>query len=1177
MSKDLHPIVAQLTPNPEQRPAVSARGCDVVVTAGAGTGKTRTLVARYLSLLADGNPLRAIVAITFTRKAAREMRNRVRAEVQRYLTRPDLTLEQRDRWQAVYAGLDAARIGTIHSLCTEILRAHPAEAGVDPRFQVLEEGQTALLRQEVLDAALAWAADEPDVVGLFTLLDGPDRLRGVVQALLQQRLDALAAFAAAAFAAAAFDAVPEDPLARWKDALRDQQRLRLSALLSDPAWVDAVETLRHTVPTDPDDAMARQRRWVLSTIDDVGGSGDPETEPLDAQLTSLSRLDDIGLGGGSYKAWPGGKADKAAVKDALGTLRTLWREHEDLLELELTPLDERLAAALPGLEAVFRFACQRYQAEKRNQRALDFDDLESGAVALLRNHPAVRARWQRAVEAVLVDEFQDTNERQRDLVRLLCGSAGAAQVTGSTRSPGKLFIVGDAKQSIYGFRGADVTVFRAERDRIVGNDGEGWPLVTSYRAHRRLVRALNDLLRPVLGVEDDPRRPWAEPFAPIEPHREDPVPGVEPPYVEFHLAVGSKGDGALDRAARALVGRLAELLEGDCVGDSLGDCLGDSLGDSPLGYGDVAILCRASSSFGFYEDALDEAGVPYVTVAGRGFYERPEIRDLLNALRALSDPTDDLALVGLLRSPALALSDAAVYHLVRARDEASAPDGDGVEPLWDVLRRGEAALGAAAEARAARAAFLVRDLHTMAGRVEVGDLLKAFLDATNYRAALLKAGQQRAVRNVDKLLNDAHASGLVGVGAFLETISGLQDSGAREGEARAVAGGAVQIMSVHQAKGLEFPIVVLGDAAWGGGGAGSGVLADPDLGILLPVKDPEEDEWAAVYRLARAREADRAAAEADRLLYVAATRAREKLFVSGHLGGIKKDNTPYKLGGWLGMLGPPLGLDAVELAYDEEGSAIHHRELRVGDTTVDCLIYEPGCGVYEPTGPSVARDLEPAGTPLSPPLLAPLAQPEPPDRGREPPRRVWRVVPESDRPKAPAWVVGRLVHEALAAWRLPEGRDDDPFARWLRGRARAIGLIDRRQVSHAVRRTRRLLLRFQAHGLFEALGSAERRLHEVPYSLDRDGCVETGQIDLLYRRDGVWTIVEFKTDEVRGRAAFERLLQEKDYVPQARRYAAAAEQLLGTRPRCLLCMLDYAGASRVYTVPDSGSLKHVTF
>ena len=140
MSHDLHPIVAQMHPSEEQLPPILARGSDVVVTAGAGAGKTRTLVARYLSLLVDAAagraeiPVRSVVAITFTKKAAREMRNRVREEVRRYLQREGLTEEERARWQAVYEQLDAARIGTIHSLCAEILRRHPAEIGIDRRF-----------------------------------------------------------------------------------------------------------------------------------------------------------------------------------------------------------------------------------------------------------------------------------------------------------------------------------------------------------------------------------------------------------------------------------------------------------------------------------------------------------------------------------------------------------------------------------------------------------------------------------------------------------------------------------------------------------------------------------------------------------------------------------------------------------------------------------------------------------------------------------------------------------------------------------------------------------------------------------------------------------------------------------------------------------------------------------
>jgi superfamily I DNA/RNA helicase len=151
----LHPIVQMMAPSSEQEPAITARDRDVVVTAGAGTGKTRTLVARYLSLLADGLPLRSIVAITFTEKAAREMRNRVREQMRQYLAAGPVDAA---RWEDLYQELDAARISTIHGLCAEILRAHPAEAGLDPRFDVLDEAQSRLLMSAALDEALAWPA-----------------------------------------------------------------------------------------------------------------------------------------------------------------------------------------------------------------------------------------------------------------------------------------------------------------------------------------------------------------------------------------------------------------------------------------------------------------------------------------------------------------------------------------------------------------------------------------------------------------------------------------------------------------------------------------------------------------------------------------------------------------------------------------------------------------------------------------------------------------------------------------------------------------------------------------------------------------------------------------------------------------------------------------------------------
>jgi len=1130
----MHPIVAALQPSAEQAPAITTRGRDVVVTAGAGAGKTLTLVARYLALLADGLPLRSVIAITFTEKAAREMRNRVRDEVRRHLETPALARAEYERWSAVYTGLDAARISTIHGLCAEILRSHPAEAGVDPRFAVLDEGQGNLLRRQAVDETLAGAAEDPELVPLFELL-GERGFRDTLDTLLRGRLDAAAAFAK----------MPADVLAHWHAALADRQTGALAALLANPAWQDAAATVQQSTARQADDLLAIQR--------DAAAAARRAAETADAlpnRLAALGRLTTLNLTGGRAGAWPGGKEQIAEVKAALKTLREFWKGAA-LLQLALTPLDEALAAAMPALRSCFAFATQRYADLKREREALDFDDLEAGALALLETDPTVQARWQAEAAALLVDEFQDTNDRQRRLVRCLNSDAG------------KLFIVGDAKQSIYRFRGADVTVFRAERQTIDRGGGIVVPLDTSYRAHRELIAGLNDLLRPVLGEADDPARPWVEPFAALRHHREMAGPGFTAPHIELHLALGSKSEDGLGRAADALAARLAELVEGD------GHVQLEANGQlRPLSYGDIAILCRASTSFAAYENALERAGIPFLTVAGRGFYGRPEIRDLLNTLAARADPTDNLALAGLLRSPAFGVSDAGLYRLVVAgRDGAASPVGGATPPLrlWDLLRAAAPTLPGEDGSRAARAATLISDLHTRAGRAPVADLLKAFLDATGYRAALIAAGQARAARNIAKLLADAHASGLVSVGEFLAYVAELRDSGTLEGEARGTAEGAVQIMSVHQAKGLEFPVVVLGDVTYNAPARNS-LLLDPVLGILLPQRD-DAKALPASYRLGKLTDDDQEAAESDRLLYVAATRAREKLIFSGCLT-TRKDGTLASSGGWLGRISgeDAVGLAGVQVVIDETDPAPHALDLMAGASPVACAIYGPRW-TWEVRQVAAPAHVEVAVS-LPPPLLA-LVAAEPvgtdgraAEQERDPGQRVWRVVPAAARPRAPAWVVGKLVHAALAAWRFPDG--DSAFERWAEGQARSYGLTDADQLADAVCASRKLLLRFKEHPLHAEMAGAGRRVHEVPYSLaTSEGRIENGIIDALYLRDSVWTIVEFKTDHVRDAAALDRLLMEADYLAQAERYAAAVERLLGSRPAVSLCLLDYAGGVHV--------------
>lgn len=1145
----MHPIVEQIEPSGEQRPAVTARCQNVVVTAGAGAGKTRTLVARYLSLLAEGLDLPAIVAITFTRKAAREMRNRVRQEIRKYLERSDVSADERRDWSERYERLDAARIGTIHSLCAEILRHHPAVAGIDPRFDMLEEGEMALLQAQAVDTALAWATDITDLVPLYSLF-GERSLRELIRSMLQKHLDIAAALAGR----------PDDLWSCWEPVLTAPIRafLENAGVQADFAALSALRADGSLARAEAaDDLLAPDLVAALSHIDAIvtaHASGDwaevsRHLAPLRSHLKQKGRKDN----------WA-----PATPKD---TIASLQRRYDaalaDLVKSGIDlDLDRRLARdVLPALLQVHRRAVEIYDRAKQQRRALDFDDLEATALQLLETNPAVQTYWQQQIQALLVDEFQDTNARQRNLLRALNGHDS------------KLFIVGDAKQSIYRFRGADVTVFRAER-RAIEAEGLSLQLSTSYRAHRDLVQSLNALLRPVLGEVEAPERRYVEPFAELTPYREAPAEGLEPPYVELYLAIGTKSDGALDRAARILGARLAELVESGDIALDAQDEESNERRRRTLNYGDIAILCRASTSFPHYENALEQAGIPYLTIAGRGFYDRPEVRDLLNALTALSDPTDDLALAGLLRSPAIGLSDMALYrlrNLQRAEEKAS---------LWGALRAQDLDALEDEAMHAHEAGALIQELNRMVGRAEVAEVLKAFLDRTAYRAMLVHAGETRAANNVSKLLADAHASGIVSVEAFVAYIAELRDVAPREGEARALTTGAVQIMTVHQAKGLEFPVVVLGDASRGSYGA-RGLLIDDDLGVVMPFSEERiriaadssrsvESCSSVAYQLAQRREKDQDDAESDRLLYVAATRARELLIVNGAVSTRRSGR--ISVSGWLERLDAALHLTDAAPDCSGDGDSVHRFDLDLNgpaNCTAQCTIYEP-----EASLPVIAARAETPSAQALPEDLRmlesvvghrPQVDEAVRDAERDPPRRVWRVVPVTAHASAPSWVVGNLVHLALRDWAFPDEVGRGFYLR-AAAAARNAGLTDEDRIRNAVQRAGRMLMRFQATDLYVQMSAAEERLTEVPYSLlDGDSRLDTGVIDALWRTDAQWHLVEFKTDRIQDQEELERQLREKDYVAQVTRYIDAAERLLGQRPKPTLCLLNYAGRVRLVT------------
>ncbi|MGA2489896.1 MAG: UvrD-helicase domain-containing protein [Anaerolineales bacterium] len=1098
-------ILSQYHFKGRQEQAATDSNPAIAITAGAGAGKTLTLVGRYLHLLEQGYPMRSILAITFTEKAAREMRSRIRAAVSSLPT---------GEGPGVRESIDSARIGTIHSLCAEILRAHPAEAGLDPAFEVLEEGLAAAFQVKAVDAALAWSATDPQSAALFGGFTESE-LRQVLTTLLERRLD--------------FSLPSGDEL-----GMREKYASALNAYLSEhldsPAWTNAFTNLAAHHAVSPEDKLELARQDVLNCWDEVQTA--LAAQDWDTALSTLAALRKaIDTRGGRKDAWE--EANLTAVRQNMSDLKEIYEEKlKFLAEKAHFTLDGQLAALLPCLRCLLDQTLLEYQRRKDERQALDFDDLEGRTTQLLVGHSEIRSRLQSELRALLVDEFQDTNDRQRQIVYALTGfSPSPIETTLMEEGRGggcvDLFLVGDSKQSIYRFRGADVSVFRQVQADIKSTGGITIDLDLTFRAHKPLLESLNAMLAPILGEKDDPARPYAIPFTPLRAFRQIPVrESIQPPFVEFQLGLGGDAGEGRAAAAQALANRLRELHQKE-----------------GFAWGDMALLFRASTAFTVYESTLETAGIPFVTVAGRGFYDRPEIRDLLNILAAIADPADELALVGLLRSPAFAVPDTEIYHLrINYHSNAHENRKENQKDFISVL----SALRSSGTPSHQRAAFILDELHALAGRASAASVLKRLLDLTGYRAILASVPNgSRMLRNVEKLLDDAHRSRLVSLPDFLAYIQTLRDVGFREGEAPAdsAVSGAVQLMTIHKAKGLEFPLVVLADASYEHRGASSKVQVAPG-NLLIDLKDG--DFHSVAWQLFMRTDNDRADAEDRRLLYVAATRAKEKLIVNGHIKR-KKDGT-LSLAGWL----EEFGLD--QLQIPDEMSAPQRFLLENGLVTViyplshaDILSTSQPVSVL--TNAPLLSDEEPGVRFLLDPISPVALATDEKSRAREsdPPQRIWRVVSKVKRPQAPAWVVGRLVHEALRRWRFP----DDGFEAFLRPFALEAGLTDQAEIHAAIQEAGRLLERFRSHPIYAEIDSAECR-HEVPYFLPEG----RGIIDLLYRTAAGWVIIDFKTDEVRSKLEARTVIRENGYDQQVARYARAVTDQLNIQAKRRLVFLN---------------------
>lgn len=865
MATDVSPGGPRPGLNPQQREALRKRGVSVALSAGAGCGKTLVLTHRFLDELRPDAPggaadLGSLVAITFTERAAREMRNRIRRASRRELLECDAA--EAAHWRGLIRELDAARISTIHSFCNALLRGLAVEAGLDPQFCVLDdaESQTLLARaaRDVIHSRLA-ARDE-QIIRLAVLvgIDGVER-----------RLADFVALRAWIDWAAWRDVTAEELVGRWETACQRRiPELIVEQLLESPE-AQAVESIARAAPSS-NPVMRERFASLVGILDALRAGGAPPSG--DAMLATLAAINQAARvqGGGSAKHWDDTASYERFKEQATSLRDKIDRKWRPLLEFDR-------GAALPAAEAgldllrLAEQAIERFDAQKRQLGVLDFNDLLIVAGRLLLGPERAELRRQLAsrIRLLLVDEFQDTDPLQVELVRALCGD---------DLERGKLFFVGDYKQSIYRFRGADPRVFR----RLSGEIPQPGrlPLSINYRSQPAILGFVNALFADAMGPD----------YEPLQPSR----PQIGPaPAVELLLApsteTSAKSTGVAARReveADWIARRIREIIDSrePIVWDETAAAAG-APAPRAARLGDVALLFRALTNVEVYEEALRRAGLDYYLVGGGAFYAQQEIRDLLHLLRAVDNPADEVALVGVLRSTMFGLFDETLYALARRGGCVSAGlfAAEADEPANAPTRFGDLPpIGEAQRARVAFARETLRALRAMKDRVGVAELIHAALERTGYDAALLAEFLgRRKLANLHKLIDQARTldrSGIFTLADFIFQLGQFIAEQPREPLAAThpEATDVVRLMTIHQAKGLEFPIVVVPDIDWEPKGSRGSVAFSEDLGPLVVL--PDNDGGAMrLHRLIEGREDE---AERVRLLYVATTRAADYLILS---------------------------------------------------------------------------------------------------------------------------------------------------------------------------------------------------------------------------------------------------------------------------------------------------------
>lgn len=794
----------------EQIQAITTIDENLAVNAGAGTGKTRVLTERYLYILENGKleknkEVESIVAITFTKKASQEMKERIREAIRGKFS-------QDKKWMRFYNDMEKANISTIHSFCANMLRENALKINVDPIFSILEPNEADKILNDAIKDILIRTLEEDEVLLNMMLYFKKEK----IEYLSRDIKNIYYKIRNGGYSIEYIKGKTYEYLNSINLTKED-----LNGLVED-IKDKFIYLMKNTRKDSKFNKLKGQEEWIKFY---EGNYSQEEFYPILEYL---------------YENM--GSAKK--LQDIINGLKSSIEKVFQIREKEFSWCYDMFFKLLENTH-------EEYNRRKNDLGALDYEDLQILTLKLLEDE-AVRREYQNKYRYIMIDEFQDTNELQKKIFYKLCSRE-------SLLDRNNLFVVGDPKQSIYRFRGADVDVFYQVVEDIERVSGKrAIDLSINFRSVDTILNFVNKVFSKLMGP-----RYIALNYTHKSPNPID-VEILEKKDIQVPESF-TRSEYEKYVESRLIAGRIKELVE-----------------EGRFKYRDFCLLFRASTDDSIYEDALQEFGIPYYNVGGKGFFESQEIKDLINALKAISNRYDTIATIGFLRSPMIGLSDRTIYWLLRNK-EAS---------LYDTLNKDINNIEEDERIRVEKAKSILDEFMVKKDFYGVSLLLKELVHRTLFKEyLLLKPNGRQMVLNVEKFMdicNEFDRSSTSSLEDFIDYIEEIKNSReADEAKAKIYSEDAdvVKLMTIHKSKGLQFPVVIIPQMARKKANDYSLALYHKDLGLGLRI-----DKLSPLINRIKEQIALEEEEEEKRILYVAMTRAKYRLILGcqGQNSGFKK-------------------------------------------------------------------------------------------------------------------------------------------------------------------------------------------------------------------------------------------------------------------------------------------------